>query len=51
MFKTLIRIAGTWQDATPDVSRATARRIANAYRNGFGGRHVETAKVVRVESK
>lgn len=51
MFRTVIRIAGSWVAASDNIPRAHARRLARAYREGLMSPNVTAAKVVRVESK
>lgn len=51
MFKTVIKIANVWVDASQDTTRAQARRLANFYRSPYASPNVAGAKVVRVEAK
>lgn len=51
MFKTVIKIANVWVDATGDVPRSTARRLARFYRSGYVSPNVLEAKVVRIREE
>lgn len=51
MFKTVIKIANVWVDASQLVTRAQARYLANYYRGPYASPNVVAAKVVRVTDK
>jgi hypothetical protein len=51
MFKTVIKIANVWVDATGSTTRAQARKLAKFYREGYVSPNVVTAKVVRVKGE
>lgn len=47
MFKVVIKIGSAWVNASQDIPRSQARRLARFYREGYVSPNVATAKVVR----
>jgi len=51
MFKVMVKVGKAWVEATQNMPRAKARRIANFYRNGYVSPNVTLAKVVKVNAR
>lgn len=51
MFKVMIKVGKVWVDATQDMPRERARRLARFYRAGLVSPNVATAKVVRTNAR